>query len=245
MIKNKILVLFTFCLIAGGCSYLTGQKVSKEIPFKNDDGEEIKRERAKGLTYYLSKPTFSVIPEEIGEDKKKKTLYSIKANFEADPSQRYEVGMKQGWFTNDTFKLEQHTDGRLQHFGVKTHDETDQIIKGLGDIGKSVAKSITFGGISDFNLQKDEISPSDKLAKLYDNRKILRHCFKKALGNSEPPLASSIVSMYQRLLKKEEETLYIQQFMDDSGKLELLRFQDTSNIRFDAFIYELKRLTHS
>lgn len=299
MTKHRILVLLMLSFLVGGCSKLIGRNVPSEIPSNTKNNEGIYREKAEGLTYFLSKTTFSVIPEEVGKDKEKKIIYSIKANFEADSSQRYEVGMTPGWFTNDRFKLDQHPDGRLQHFGAKTHDETDQIIKGLGDLGKSAAKSMAFGSptpqpqsaIPEMNLMQimetmkkesklckdtlnifsekekkisDELERtkealkqctdtmikatlehdkfSEELSKVYDHRNVLSQCFDDGLNSHKPPLATTIITIYKKMLSNELQTQHIKKFMKNQDTFALLKFRGTSDNILNKFLDKLREL---
>jgi hypothetical protein len=156
MIKeNKnIIVLFALSALVG-CSSLEGRHVKA---IEDIDGKPI-IENAKGVSYYLTKPTFEIQRKTKNKGKSAQPVYEVVINAKPDPSRRFEVGMNQGWFTTDTFELNLSEDARVKSLTGSSSDQTARVIAGLGKLAAAVAGTVLKGGVGDLADLRPSCSP--------------------------------------------------------------------------------------
>jgi len=127
-----------------GCSSLQGRKV--------DSGKPLSAvESAKGVSYYLTRPTFRIERKTLAKGKKARPSYDLVVENVPDPGMRFEVGMWNGLFTSDTFKLVLNPEGTASTLNSTTSDQTGRVIASLVEAGAKVARTVaalSVGGAS-------------------------------------------------------------------------------------------------
>ncbi|MEM9556781.1 MAG: hypothetical protein AAGC60_21150 [Acidobacteriota bacterium] len=125
-------------------SQLVGCKSADLVGRKAPAGAPGEREvdaGTQGISYYLTEPTFVIQVKGLRDKKKANPVYDLVMVPVPDIDHRYEVGLRSGAFTNDTFELELLDDGRLVSLGASSEDQTGEIVKSLGSFVGSVAKA--------------------------------------------------------------------------------------------------------
>jgi len=143
-----IVALGVVALTLGGCTAnLVGRRSPSQALEEVEKGEVDKKTgEFVGIPYYLTKPTFIIQVKGLRGGKKANPVHELVMVPVPDTSQRYEVALKSGTFTNDVFNLELLPDGRLVTLGAESADQTGEIIKSLGSFVGSFAKAVTVAG---------------------------------------------------------------------------------------------------
>jgi len=133
-----LVVLIVFVQI--GCSSLEGRYINNDVP------NEI--EKASGVSYYLTQPTFEIQRKTTQNSKKAEPVYELVISATPDPKRRFEVGMSQGWFSSDTFELKLAEDARVKSITGSSADQTARVIASLGVLAAEVAGAVGTGGLT-------------------------------------------------------------------------------------------------
>lgn len=121
-------LLLAATLLAGCTASLVGKKVT---PLPQNSSQTPTADSSAGLTYFLTKPRFTIDVKETRDKKKAEPVYDIRMTPVPDPKQRYEVKLESGTLTNDTFTLTLLEDGRLVKMGATSESQIPEVIQSL------------------------------------------------------------------------------------------------------------------
>lgn len=128
---HLLLLMSCVALMAAGCAYLDGRKV----PPRSEEFGKKNRHGASGVPYYLARPKFTFSTPEGGGRP------TVVITAEPDKDQRYEVTLREGLFSTDSFAIELSEKGELVSLDATTDDQTDDVIVGAVNLILQVAKT--------------------------------------------------------------------------------------------------------
>ncbi len=94
----------------------------------------------RGVPYYLSKPEFRLELRELHQGKPATPAYHLAIERRPDPTQMYEVGFCNGWFSNDSFSIELSSEAVVTALGSSSEDETAKVLGSFADFALGVLK---------------------------------------------------------------------------------------------------------
>lgn len=144
--------------VLAGCSTLKGRRVTPWSPANK------RPESAAGMSYYLAKPSFALQRRATAGGKPAAPTYALQLGWQPDARERFEVGMRPGWFTNDSLELLLDENGRITQLNSHRTDETAQVVVGLTKLAAETAKVAA---------AMEARAPADKLYQFAEERGLL------------------------------------------------------------------------
>ncbi|MBX3305913.1 MAG: hypothetical protein KF751_07650 [Nitrospira sp.] len=165
------IALVALLSVSMGCASLDGRAVPS--------GKLSKAEPAKGISYYLPKPTFAILRKGLSGGKRAVPQYELAIGSVADESKRFEVGMSQGLFTSDTFDLKMGPGQTVTSLNSKRTDEIGPTFASLIGVGAAILPMVAKFGALLLDVDDDELLLAQILgvdqAKIYgDDTKYLQ-----------------------------------------------------------------------
>lgn len=174
MLRRALIVIFLIEMVSvTGCSALKGRVVPPTVA-EDTHG-------AVGISYYLPKPTLSILQKTLAGGKKATPQYEIAVSYVPDSTQRFEVGMSQGWFTSDTFHLKLTPNHTVSSLNSKRTDELGNTFASLIGLVAAVAplaKSI-FLPLTDANDDLSKVLSDTDKTKFHADETAIRSALEK------------------------------------------------------------------